>query len=220
VARAALVATLLTIAASLAAHAATPKLPAIRTSPANTVPGCVTPERLMRFLGERNPSLPARFRDIALAYKRHGETWRVRWDYAFFQMALETNYLLFKRPDGRPGDVDPAQNNFAGIGATGGGVPGDRFPDVSTGVLAQIQHLVVYSGQRLDMPVAPRTQLKQDVILQASAPVIANRPLTFADLAGRWAADRAYGRSIASVADAFERGYCPGGAQGRSAATR
>ena len=50
-------------------------------------------------------------------------------------MAIETNFLTYKRPNGDWGDVDPKQNNFAGIGTTGGGVPGDRFPDVKTGVV-------------------------------------------------------------------------------------
>ncbi len=100
----------------------------------------------MAFLKMRNGQLAPRYRDIAKWYQHHGEAWRVRWDYAFFQMALETNFLTYRRGNGEPGDVQPAQNNFAGIGATGGGVTGDRFPDVSTGVLAQIQHLVAYSG--------------------------------------------------------------------------
>ena len=59
--------------------------------------------------------------------------------------------------NGRWGDVNPKQNNFAGLGTTGGGVPGDSYPDVNTGVLAQIQHLVVYSGERIDDPVGART---------------------------------------------------------------
>jgi hypothetical protein len=40
--------------------------------------------------------------------------------------------------------------------------------------------------------------------------------VTFADLAGRWAADRAYGRSIATIADEFKRAYC-GALAGRTA---
>ena len=35
--------------------------------------------------------------------------------------------------------------NFAGIGTTGGGVPGNSYPDVRTGVRAQIQHLKAYA---------------------------------------------------------------------------
>ena len=94
----------------------------------------------MRYLADRNPKLDPRYRDIAALYKQHGEALGIRWDYAFFQMVLETNSLMFT------GDVRAKQNNFAGLGATGGGVPGESFADVSTGVLAQMQHLVAYSG--------------------------------------------------------------------------
>lgn len=194
--------------------------PPIRTSAANQVPHCVTPERLMAFLRSRNPRVEQSFAQIAHWYKVHGERWSVRWDYAFFQMAIETNFLSYRRPDGRMGDVDPRQNNFAGIGTTGGGVPGDSYPDVSTGVLAQIQHLVVYSGERIEEPVAPRTRLKQDHILRVSEPIREKRPLTFRDLAGRWAADRAYGRSIEWVATQFRDSQCRGQQEAEAAAPR
>ncbi len=197
------------IGASLATATADPAAaPAIRLSRTNHVPACVTPARLTRFLKARNTALLPKFGKIAGWYKYHGEAWRVRWDYAFFQMLLETNYLSFRAPNGRKGDVDPRQNNFAGIGATGGGVPGNRFADVGTGVLAQIQHLVVYSGQRLARPVAPRTRLKQDAILKASQRVLRSRPVTYQDLSGRWAVDRRYGRSIEAIAGRFRARFC------------
>ncbi|MEO1650821.1 MAG: N-acetylmuramoyl-L-alanine amidase, partial [Pseudomonadota bacterium] len=123
--------------------------PPIRTSPTNQVPTCVTPERLTAFMKTRNRRLIKRFNRIAWWYQKHGNDWSVRWDYAFFQMLLETNFLSYRRPNGKWGDVNPRQNNFAGLGTTGGGVPGDSYPNVSTGVLAQIQHLVVYSGERI-----------------------------------------------------------------------
>ncbi|MDQ8699450.1 glucosaminidase domain-containing protein [Hyphomicrobium sp. LHD-15] len=199
----------LALVAGLGASAAgaSPNLPEIRTSRQNIVPACVTPERLMAFLQRRNGNLSPRFRDIASHYKRHGEAWGVRWDYAFFQMAIETNFLTYRAPSGRMGDVDPKQNNFAGIGTTGGGVPGDSFPDVSTGVLGQIQHLVVYSGEMIPKPVAPRTQLKQEHILEKSREL--KRPVRFSDLARRWAADPKYAGSIEWVAQQFRTQYCP-----------
>ncbi len=182
--------------------------PEIRISATNPVPACVTPERLMAFVRSRNPALDPRYKSLAAYYKLHGEAWRVRWDYAFFQMAIETNFLTYRRPDGRMGDVDPKQNNFAGIGTTGGGVPGDSFPDVKTGVLAQIQHLVVYSGETIEAPVAPRTQLKQEHILLKSREL--NRPVRFSDLARRWAADPKYGQSIEWAAESFRAEHCRG----------
>jgi len=87
-------------------------------------------------------------------------------------------------------------------------VPGDSFPDVSTGVLGQIQHLVVYSGEMVPDPVAPRTRLKQEHILHHSLKL--NRPVRFSDLARRWAADPKYASSIEWVAGRFRADYCKG----------
>jgi len=200
------------VGAGAAEAARRPALPEIRVrSPEQAVPACVTPARLMRHLLERTPNLDARFRDIARYYKLHGEALGIRWDYAFFQMLLETNYLSYKTGSGRWGDVDPTQNNFAGIGATGGGVPGDSFPDVSTGVLAQMQHLVAYSGERVPDPLAPRTREKQDEIVELSLAL--RRPVRFDDLTDRWAKDRNYAKSIEWVAERYRQANCtPSGA--------
>lgn len=184
--------------------------PRIRTNTDNAVPQCVTPKRLMAFLKTRNTDLDPRYADIARLYKKHGETWHVRWDYAFFQMAVETNFLTYRKGDGDWGDVNPRQNNFAGLGTTGGGVPGDSYPDVDTGVLAQIQHLVVYSGEHIDNPVGARTRLKQDDIIETMASKKGNT--TFADLARRWAADKHYGASIEWVANSYRQTFCNGAA--------
>lgn len=210
-AAAALVAALLSSTAAWAT-------PPIRTNAANQVPVCVSPDRLMRFVQDRNGTLDPKYRDLARWYKYWGEAWRVRWDYAFFQMVLETNYLKFRRGDGSRGDVHEKQNNFAGIGATGGGVAGERFPDIKTGVHAQIQHLVAYSGEHVAQPLARRTQENQDDIIAISARL--RRPVTFADLARRWAADRSYARSIDTVAGLFRDGYCKGPATADAEGTR
>ncbi len=186
--------------------ASSSRLPEIRMHRHNGVPACVTTDRLMAFLKMRNGQLSSRYRDIAKWYRRHGEAWRVRWDYAFFQMALETNFLTYRRANGDRGDVHPRQNNFAGIGATGGGVSGDRFPDVGTGVLAQIQHLVAYSGEQVDRPVARRTALKQNDIVATMRRL--HRPPRFSDLARRWAADPRYANSIARIAESYQRTFC------------
>ena len=181
--------------------------PEIRMHERNRVPACVTPERLMRFLSQGNSNVKPQFRDIAKLYKEHGEKLRIRWDYAFYQMVIETNYLKFVNNAGQ-GDVNPKQNNFAGIGTTGGGVPGDSFPDVSTGVLGQMQHLIAYSGEHVEAPVAKRTREKQDEIIQKSKAL--GRPPTFKDLARRWAADGRYGTSIEFIASRFRSSFCTG----------
>jgi Mannosyl-glycoprotein endo-beta-N-acetylglucosaminidase len=203
-----LVGAVLTAAAAgaQAASARGPTLPEIRLAAGQSVPACVTPSRMMRHLLERTHDLNPAFRDIARYYKQHGEALRVRWDYAFFQMLLETNYLSYKTGSGRWGDVDPKQNNFAGIGTTGGGVPGDSFPDVSSGVLAQMQHLTAYSGERVAKPLAQRTREKQDDIIEHSRAL--GRAVRFSDLTNRWAADRNYAKSIEWVADGYRKANC------------
>jgi len=64
----------------------------------------------------------------------------VRADVAFSLMMLETGWLKFG------GDVKEDQNNFGGIGATGGGNPGHEFPDIQTGIRAVVQHLKAYAS--------------------------------------------------------------------------
>ena len=185
-----------------------PETPEIRLTAENTVPKCVTSDRLMQFMQSQNAGLEPKFSSIANDYKKHGEALRIRWDFAFYQMLLETNYLKFRRGDGKPGDVRSTQNNFAGIGATGNGVHGDSYPDVSTGVLAQMQHLVAYSGEKVESPVGARTREVQDGIISQSKRL--GRPVRFGDLTRRWAADSQYARSIVSVAERFRSAHCNG----------
>lgn len=63
----------------------------------------------------------------------------VRPEVAFVQTMKETGFLRYG------GDASISQFNFAGLGTTGEGVPGESYPDVRTGVRAQIQHLKAYA---------------------------------------------------------------------------
>jgi hypothetical protein len=182
-------------------------LPAIKTTRNNTVPACVTPGRLLAYLESRNPHLDPRFHAIASEYMRLGETLGVRWDYAFYQMLLETGSLSF-RDGNRSGDVKPAQNNFAGLGATGRGAHGESFKDIATGVRAHLEHLLLYAGERVDNPVADRTRNVQEWgVLTAWHKGFA-RPVTFGDLAAKWApGTRSYRRMIEGIAERFEE-FC------------
>jgi hypothetical protein len=191
-------------ASSLAAE----PLPPIKVSSSNVVPECVTPGRLTAFLRDRNPRLSPALDKIAVDYMRHGEALGMRWDYAFFQMVIETGYLKFERGKGQPGLVRPQQNNFAGLGATGRGERGESFPDVSTGVLAHLQHVLMYAGEPIAAPVAERTQkvIEWRVLDDWRAGI--KGPMTYAHLAQKWANNRTYADSIATIAEAFEQRYC------------
>ena len=190
--------------ASIPLHpAAAASLPEIKTSPSNSVPECATPGRLLAFLKSRNPNLDPRFESVPSQYMRQGEQLGVRWDFAFYQMILETGTLSYRRGN-RSGDVKPNQNNFAGLGATGGGVPGESFKDVATGVRAHLEHLLLYSGDKLDNPTADRTRKVQEWGVLTKWQSRFNRPITFADLAQQWApGSNSYARMIDGIAERF-----------------
>ncbi|MGC4020110.1 MAG: glucosaminidase domain-containing protein [Muricomes sp.] len=63
----------------------------------------------------------------------------VRPEVAFVQTMKETGWLQYG------GDASIEQFNFAGLGTTGGGVPGNSYSDVRTGIRAQVQHLKAYA---------------------------------------------------------------------------
>jgi Mannosyl-glycoprotein endo-beta-N-acetylglucosaminidase len=182
---------------------AAPDLPPVKASETNSVAECATPGRLMAFIKARNPKLDPKFEVIASEYMRHGQELGLRWDYGFFQMLVETGFLTFT------GDVKPEQNNFAGLGTTGGGVRGEKFKDVSSGARAHLEHLAMYSGQKIENPVAERTKNIQDWEVLTKWQKTIQGPMTFAQLAKQWAPNsRRYPSDIKSVADRFMDGVC------------
>ncbi len=188
---------------SLPASAA--DLPGIKSNQTNAVPACATPGRLMAFLESRNGKLPDRYDGIATEYMRHGEDLGVRWDYAFFQMMLETGNLTYT------GDVKPEQNNFAGLGATGRGARGEKFADVSTGVRAHLQHVLMYGGEKIENPVAERTRNIQEWGVLDDWQKTIKTPITYSHLAKKWApTSRNYVRDISDIANDFYDGPCTG----------
>ena len=64
----------------------------------------------------------------------------VRADVLFAQAMHETGWLQFG------GSVSPDQCNFGGLGAVSSTVGGASFPDVRTGLRAQVQHLKAYAS--------------------------------------------------------------------------
>ena len=115
----------------------------------------------------------------------------VRADVVFAQMMVETGWLRFG------GDVKVEQFNFAGLGATGGGVPGNSFPDVRTGVRAQVQHLKAYACAQ---------PLKQDCVderfkyvTRGCAPYVEWLGIPDNPEGKGWAADAGYGKKLLAV---------------------
>jgi len=144
--------------------------------------GKVSAEKMALFLLQNNPGAnSANVHLLARFYVEEAAFEGVNHDIAFAQMCLETGFLRFG------GDVKPEQNNFAGLGAIGGGEPGLSFPDARIGVRAQIQHLKAYGSEAPlnGELVNPRFRF----VRRGIAP-------TYEGLAGTWAADRQYAVKI------------------------
>lgn len=113
----------------------------------------------------------------------------VRPDVAFAQALHETGNFAYG------GDVVPLQNNYCGLGTTGGGVKGAWFPTAQIGVRAQIQHLLAYSTKR--PPLLPVVDPRYELVKKTKS---FGQAITWTDLNGKWAVPgRTYGQKILTI---------------------
>lgn len=112
-------------------------------------------------------------------YLREARLEGVQGDLAFAQAVLETGYFS---------NTDTSINNFAGIGHYDDAASGIAFPDVATGVRAHIQLLKRYARGN-------DTQLARDEV----APEARASATTWDQLAGTWATDVTYWRSLSRL---------------------
>ncbi|MEG3910949.1 N-acetylmuramoyl-L-alanine amidase [Microcoleus sp. w2-18bC1] len=146
--------------------------------------GSAAENQLKSLLQANNSDALTQFPDLPRLYIEESAIEGVNHNIAFSQMCLETGYLNFG------GDVEPSQNNFCGLGASGGGVKGASFPNVRTGVKAHIQHLKAYASQ--DPVVPPIVDPRFNLVQRGIAPMVA-------DLSGRWATEKSYGNKILAI---------------------
>lgn len=133
---------------------------------------------------------------LADYYIRYCAEAGLRADLLWAQMIHETGYGRYG------GDVSPEQNNYAGLGAIGGGVPGLTFSSAEAGVMAHVAHMVayVYPTSPVDWANASTDPRYDLVNPQGVAAVLA-------DLNGRWAVPGdTYGQSIEKIARAINGG--------------
>ncbi|MDO5037363.1 MAG: stalk domain-containing protein [Tissierellia bacterium] len=146
-----------------------------------------TAQQMANFLLSKNPNpkINCSAYELASHYLEEGRKEGIRGDLAFAQAIKETGYFRYG------GDVVPEQNNYAGIGTTGGGVAGAYFESPQMGVRAQIQHLKAYAsteGLSQDQ-IDPRYHL----VSKGCAP-------SLEDLNGKWAVPgHGYGESILTI---------------------
>ena len=137
-----------------------------------------TKEQCLKYLLRRNPYplLTVSPKQLVDYYYQEGMREGVRPDLAFAQALHETGNFAYG------GDVIALQNNFSGLGTTGGGVRGARFSTAQMGVRAQIQHLLAYATVR--PPKAPLVDPRYDLVRTKFG---LGRSKTWKSLNGKWA---------------------------------
>ncbi len=124
-----------------------------------------TQNQMVRFIKKNNPNakLNCSVEDLVKYYYTEGEREGIRADLAICQAIKETGFWNYG------GDVDPKQNNYCGLGATGNKEPGASFDTPQIGARAHLQHLLAYATKRPPRTaiVDPRylllAQFRQDV---------------------------------------------------------
>ena len=156
-----------------------------------------TAEQLASYLLaiEPAPLFSVASEELAGYYIRYCAEAGLRADLLWAQMIHETGYGRYG------GDVLPEQNNYAGIGATGG-VTGYTFATAEAGVMAQVAHMIAYVYS--DSPVEwahSGTDPRFDLVSPRGVAAV------LADLNGRWAVPgTTYGQSIEAIARAINGG--------------
>lgn len=152
-----------------------------------------TEGQMINFINKRNPNpkLNCTVRDIVHLYYVEGGREGIRPDIALCQAIKETGTWAYG------GDVVPEQNNYCGLGTTGGGVKGEFFPTPQIGVRAHIQHLLSYASKRPPKVeiVDPRYEL-----IKKFRPQIFGKLTNWTDLNGVWAVPgNHYGEDILNL---------------------
>jgi hypothetical protein len=156
-----------------------------------------TAEELSAYLLASNPRPGFSVPTLTLAqyYVRYAAEVGLRADVLWAQMLHETGFGAYR------GSVSASQNNYAGIGATGGDVPGVTFPTAEDGVKAHVAHLVAYvfTNDRASW-TNPAVDPRYDAVNPRGIARVLN------DLDGRWAVPgNGYGAAIERHVAALNR---------------
>lgn len=131
-------------------------------------------------------------------YAEEAKAEGVRPEVAFVQTMKETGFLQYGV------DASIEQFNFAGLGTTGGGVPGNSYPDVRTGVRAQIQHLKAYATE--EPLVQPCVDDRYEYVQKGSAPYVQWLGQKENPKGAGWATAENYGYSIVEMISHLKKG--------------
>ena len=161
-----------------------------------------TKAQMVNYIRKHNPKakLNCSIEEIVDIYYEEAGREGIRPDIAICQAIKETGFWNYG------GDVDPKQNNYCGLGATGNKEPGASFETPRIGARAHIQHLLSYTSTKPPKTaiVDPRylliVQFRQDVF---------GKVKTWAALGGIWALPGIhYGEDIVNL---WRRALVPSG---------
>lgn len=147
-----------------------------------------TKDQAVRLIKEKNPTvhLMCSVEELVDLYWIEAEREGVRPDLALAQSLVETGFYRYG------GDVDHDQNNFCGLGTTGGGVKGAAFKTPELGVRAHIQHLLAYTQKSRPKTeiIDPRYEIAHSIRLERGVVD------TWSGLNGTWAMGGLYCEKI------------------------
>ena len=145
----------------------------------------VTQAQMVNLINKRNPKplLNCSVRELVQIYYEEAGREGIRADVALCQALKETGFFAYG------GDVNPKQNNYCGLGATGNKEPGHSFKTPRLGVRSHIQHLLAYTSKR-----APKTILvdpRYNFVKEFRKDVF-GKMMHWTDLNGVWAVPGTY----------------------------
>ncbi|MBE8955127.1 MAG: glucosaminidase domain-containing protein [Quinella sp. 2Q5] len=152
-----------------------------------------TQDQMINFINKRNtfPKINCSVPELVRLYYVEAGREGIRPDITICQAIKETGTWNYG------GDVVPEQNNFCGLGTTGGGVKGAFFPTPELGVRAHVQHLLAYASKREPRMeiVDPRYEL-----IKKFRPQIFGKLTHWTQLNGVWAVPgNHYGEDILTL---------------------
>ena len=153
-------------------------------------PAYATQAQMVAFIKRNNPhpKLNCSVEELVGYYYEEAGREGIRPDIVLCQAIKETGFF------GYGGDVIPEQNNYCGLGTTGGGVKGAFFETPQLGVRAHVQHLLVYD--RTEPPSTDIIDPRYKLVIEAH-PEIYGQIHNWTDLNGRWAVPgKNYGQDI------------------------
>ena len=152
-----------------------------------------TEKQMANFIKKNSPhaKINCTVDELVKVYYEEATREGIRADLAMCQAIKETGFWNYG------GDVDPKQNNFCGLGATGNKEPGASFKTPRLGARAHLQHLLSYASTR-----PPRNAIEDPryMLIARFKPEIFGKIKNWTGLNGVWAVPgKNYGEDIINL---------------------